>query len=168
MSVWLTIMQHPAPLYVLNLLGSFRLFTPERKRVEIASKKGIALIAMLAMADRGEHARGWLQDRLWGSRARPQAQSSLRRELSVLRHCLNDEPPPLLICERHWVRLDLQLLWVDAHAPDARRFPNAVAGEFLEGLDIPGEEGFEDWLREQRRVLELQIWPGRHPTALEQ
>jgi TolB-like protein len=35
--------------------------------------------------------------------------------------------------------------------------------EFLEGLDIPGEEGFEDWLRAQRRFLEQPPPPAAAP-----
>ena len=39
---------------------------------------------------------------------------------------------------------------------DGENFPAPgilVAGEFLEGIDIPGEEGFDDWLRVQRQVF---------------
>jgi hypothetical protein len=136
--------------YRLSLLGPFRLLNPASERIEIPSKKGIAVIAMLAMAKKGEQTRGWLQDKLWGKRRRAEAGGSLRRELSTLRRHLNGRSEPLLICERDRVRLDLNLIEVDTRnlAPD-----QTAVDEFLEGLDIPGEDGFEMWLREQRRAL---------------
>ncbi len=138
-------------VFTLKLLESFRLTSPEGARLDIVSRKGMALLAMLAMAGEGERTRAWLQDRLWGTRERAQAQSSLRRELSNLRKCLNrGSSRPALVCEHHWVRLDLTQFDIDAR-PSGGAQP-AVA-EFLEGFDIAGEEGFEEWLREQRRLL---------------
>jgi DNA-binding SARP family transcriptional activator len=75
--------------YTLNLLGTFRLNGPAGERVDVASKKGMALIALLAMAPDGERSRGWLQDKLWGKRQQVEARGSLRRELSNLRKILN-------------------------------------------------------------------------------
>jgi TolB-like protein len=138
-------------VFTLNLLESFRLTSPEGERVDVVSKKGMALLAMLAMAGEGERTRVWLQDRLWGTRERSQAQSSLRRELTNLRKCLNLGAKPALICEHQWVRLDLAQFDIDA------RGSGAVTGEFLEGFDIAGEEGFEEWLREQRRLLAARV-----------
>ena len=132
--------------YSLNLMGSFRLIGPDGERIDIASRKGMAMIAMLALADDGERTRGWLQEKLWGQRDRPQAQGSLRRELTLLREHLNIADRPALICERQWVRLDLAQFDIDA-------LTRRGAGEFLEGFDLAGEEGFEDWLREQRSRL---------------
>jgi TolB-like protein len=136
--------------YTLNLMGSFRLLGPDGERIDIASRKGMAMVAMLAMADDGERTRGWLQEKLWGQRDRPQAQGSLRRELTHLREHLNTAQKPALLCERQWVRLDLSQFDVDVAAP---RQAGIATGEFLEGFDLAGEEGFEDWLREQRSLL---------------
>lgn len=140
--------------FTLSLLGPFRLIAPGGERIEVASRKGKALIAMLAMANEGERARRWLQEKLWGARQQAQAASSLRRELSDLRGLLNKGaglgPAPLLITGNDRVRLDLARVRVDAHAAG----PDELAShEFLEGLDIPSEEGFEEWLREQRSAL---------------
>jgi TolB-like protein len=139
-----------AEQFTLSLLGPFRLIAPGGERIEVASRKGKALIAMLAMANEGERARRWLQDKLWGDRQQAQAASSLRRELSDLRGLLNRGVAPLLITGNDRARLDLARVRVDAHAagPD-----EGASHEFLEGLDIPGEEGFEEWLREQRSAL---------------
>ncbi|HEY0437381.1 MAG TPA: hypothetical protein VGC92_12110 [Phenylobacterium sp.] len=136
--------------FTLSLLGPFRLIAPGGERIEVASRKGKALIAMLAMANEGERARRWLQEKLWGAREPAQAASSLRRELSDLRGLLNRGAAPLLITGNDRARLDLARVRVDAHAAG----PDEIAShEFLEGLDIPGEEGFEEWLREQRSAL---------------
>src|ERR1700759_165843 len=141
--------------FTLNLLGPFRLSAPDNRRVEIASKKGVALIAMLATAKDAERTRSWLQEKLWGSREPLQAQASLRRELSNLRRSLNTPERTLLICERDRVQLDLRNILVDVRQPEMfETAPDLTEGEFLEGLDIMGGGDFEDWLREQRALLQ--------------
>ncbi|MBR1218929.1 hypothetical protein JQ557_13075 [Bradyrhizobium sp. U87765 SZCCT0131] len=132
--------------YQLSLLGPFRLSAPGGERVHVSSKKGMALVAMLATARDGERTRAWLQDRLWGSRQTHEAQGSLRRELLNLRKLLNQADDVVLICERDVIRLDVERIDIDIRSP--RR--DSADGDFLEGLDISGEAGFEEWLREQR------------------
>jgi TolB-like protein len=141
--------------FKLRLLGPFSLVDPEGHRIAVSSRKGAALIAMLAVSKDGERARGWLQTQLWGSREPKEANGSLRRELSDLRQRLNRPSWIPLICERDRVRLDLSIVSVDIFEPDdeAAAYGTGQAGEFLEGIDIPGEEAFEDWLREQRTRL---------------
>src|SRR3546814_377907 len=72
--------------YRLKMLGAFRITAPNGQRLVISSKKGIALLGLLATAKGGERWRTWLQEKLWGSRESPQAQASLRRELHGLRN----------------------------------------------------------------------------------
>lgn len=143
--------------FKLKLVGTFGLFAPDGARIPISSKKGAALIALLAMARGGERSRTWLQDQLWGSRPSDQAQASLRRELSNLRSVMNDAAP-LIAADMARVRLDLDRVIVDVRIlePDVARGTASWIedGEFLEGLDIAGEEGFEDWLRTQRQLVE--------------
>lgn len=141
-------MSEPTAKFRLELLGPFRLFGPDGRRIELASKRGQALIAMLAFANGGERTRSWLQDRLWGSRQHLQAQASLRPELSNLRHVLNCFQAVLLHSDHSRVRIDLDRIEIDARSV---RDPRRPTGEFLEGLDIFGEDAFEDWLREQRQ-----------------
>lgn len=157
--------------YRLLLLGSFGLFAPDGGRVPVTSRKGMALIAQVAMARSGERSRTWLQDQLWGSRPPDQARASLRRELANLRIAINPvEGPPLITADSMRVRLDLSRIDVDVRLLD-RDVGNVRAasftdlGELLEGIDIPGEDGFEDWLREQRQhvgdlieQLRVQDW----------
>ncbi|MBD8552002.1 hypothetical protein [Sphingomonas sp. CFBP 8764] len=134
-----------ARTYRLTLLGPFGLFGPDGARIEISSRKGMALIALLAMARDGIRARPWLQTMLWGSRAPEQASASLRRELSALRRLLNGAADPLLTCEHGRVTLALDRIAIDAASVGPGR-----QGGFLEGLDLADCEEFEQWLREQR------------------
>ncbi len=139
--------------YRLELLGVFRLSDPSGTRIEIPSKKGVALLALLATAVEGTRTRGWLQDRLWGSRGPVQGRASLRRELSNLRGLLNSRGAALLVCEHDRVSLDLGRVWVDVREDRRDGRAGLMAGEFLEGFDLSGEDGFEEWLREQREAL---------------
>lgn len=138
-----------AARFTLKLLGPFRLSSSDGVPIEIPSRKGAALVAMLAMAGDGERTRRWLQDRLWGSRGPVEAAGSLRRELSTLRRIVNRESGSLLIAERDRIRLRVDLIDVDALHP----VPNQATGEFLEGIEFPREERFSEWLFEQRRAL---------------
>src|SRR3546814_3041657 len=52
--------------YKLRLLGAFQLTAPNGQRIDITSKKAIALLALLASADSGERWRAWIQDKIWG------------------------------------------------------------------------------------------------------
>jgi TolB-like protein len=144
--------------YRLTLLGPFGLQGPDGLRIEISSKKGMALIALLAMASEGERSRVWLQTKLWGSRGSAQAQASLRREISNLKQALGEAHKGLLDTGHSRVALDLRQIDIDAREIEARlkTFPDSAMlafGEFLEGMDLAGEEEFEDWLRIQRDLI---------------
>jgi TolB-like protein/tetratricopeptide (TPR) repeat protein len=134
-------------LFELTLIGPFHLRGPDGCRVNIASKKAQALLALLAMSGSGERTRGWLQSQLWGSRAADQAQASLRNELSSLRALLNSGEHLLIHSDKNRVWLNLSLIRIDAREGDGGALGQ---DEFLEGLDIAGEDGFEEWLREER------------------
>lgn len=147
-------MQQSAESFRLQLIGTFRLATLDGRRIEISSRKGQALLALLAASGNGERTRSWLQTMLWGSRSPDQARASLRSELSALRSALGIGGTGALCSDKARVWLDLAQFDIDLRSisglPDLR-------GEFLEGLDIAGEEAFEEWLREERtRTIELQ------------
>ena len=156
-------------IYSVWLMGAFRLEGVDGARVEIASRKTMGLIALLATGRDGERTRQFLQEKLWGSRGAAQAQTSLRRELSNLRKLLADQPTPFLFTEGLRVRLNLQAIRFDVPVPgaaNANEPPSSRAdAEFLEGLDLPGEDGFEDWLREQRSLLNAELAAREAPAA---
>ncbi len=151
--------------FKLNLLGPFHFATAAGERIEITSRKGMALIAMLAMSKGGERSRVWLQDRLWRERrSSAAAATSLRQELANLRKALNRHSGELLICERERIRLALDLIDVDAL--DAARDCDTDR-EFLEGFDLAKQPAFQDWLndrRSQRRPRD-DVLPQPDPPA---
>lgn len=155
-------MGHAKTQYSLTVLGAFRLLGPDGSRIEISSKRGQALIAMLAVSGGGERTRSWLQDRLWGARGQDQAQASLRRELSNLRKALAQNGPPLLDADFNRIWMDLSQIQIDARAIEC-----STSAEFLEGLDIAGEEMFEDWLRDERMRVEQRTSPPVPPPVSE-
>ena len=138
-------------LFRLDLLGSFRLTAPDGARILVRAKRSRILLAMLATSRSGERSRRWLQEHIWGSRERNHAQASLRRELSNLRQLLNGGDRPLLIFAHDAVAIDLSRVVIDVRNPDDLE---QVTDEFLEGIDIAGEESFEEWLREERQSIE--------------
>lgn len=69
-------------ILVLHLFGPFHAETPDGSDLTPKSAKACALLAILARQPRMEHARTWLQDRLWSDRGRDQAAASLRQALS--------------------------------------------------------------------------------------
>lgn len=106
------------------------------------------MLAILALSRGGRRSRVWLQDALWGRGEKMEAQNNLRRELSSLRALLAPVLPDLLDVDRETVVLRLGLCEVDALRPT----DGTSEGLLLEGLDIPGEDGFEEWLRAERSV----------------
>lgn len=157
--------------YRLYLLGSFALATPAGRIVRISSRRGVALIAMLALARNGRRSRAWLQDRLWGAREPEQASASLRRELSNLRIALQHAgAAELLRTDRSNVEIELRHLSVDLRDMQAAvaaglPIPREDLGELLEGLDLPGADGFEDWLRDQRQQVTALVDQARDLAA---
>lgn len=137
-------------LVKICLLGHPSVWDQSGNRIEISSKKGIALLALLATARHAERSRAWLQQKLWSSRNAAQGKASLRRELSNLRQALG-EHGNCIITNHRSIKVDFNKVVVDLFEPDSS---NDTMGEFLEGLDIPGEEDFEDWLREMRTQFE--------------
>ena len=147
--------------FALKLLGTFRLDGPDGTRIDIRSKRGQAMLAMLALARDGERSRGWLQQALWTDRAPEQAGASLRRELSTLRGIVNGAGQPLLDADMQTVRLDLGRVRVDALQAD---LPSNI--ELLEGLDFPSGEGFDDWLRTERQALAARVGAGSFSSPI--
>ena len=90
----------------IGVHGPFRLLAGDGSRIELLSRKGVALIAMLALVPRQEHNRDWLRRQLWGSRDEEQAQASFRKELSRLRKLLDVAAPGLLCTAARRVWLD--------------------------------------------------------------
>jgi TolB-like protein len=153
----------------MDLMGPFGLFAPSGARIEVRSRKAIALLALLAFSPNGLRTRAWLQAILWGSRAQVQAQSSLRRELSTLAAVLDAHGAgSLLVRDTQRVQLctDRLALDTDRLALVPGNAGIRSVGELLEGIDLRDCEGFEDWLRQQRgRIAALQSYAVPEPIG---
>lgn len=153
----------------IDLIGPFGFFAPDGSRIDISSKKSVALLALLAASPNGVRARTWLQMMLWGSRGTEQAQASLRRELSNIAKQLSlHNAGHLLVRETQRIALaldniDIDLLSLGMQLPGPQlRF----RGDFLEGLDLRDCEEFEDWMRIERERVEdmLNLSIPEHPA----
>jgi hypothetical protein len=125
----------------LHLYGPFRLTNLSGVSVSVSSRKAQAILAILARTPGGVRSRSKLIELLWDRHDPEPAMNGLRRELSQLRRQLADAGLAIVGADqdRIWMALDCVEL-----VPPAGDF------EFLEGIDIAGEEYFEDWLRLER------------------
>ena len=145
--------------YRLDLIGPFGLFTPDGRRIDITSKKSIALIALIIVSPSGVRSRRWLQNMLWGTREDIQAQTSLRRELSNLTKQLAVMGAEhLLVRGTQRIGLAIEQLEVDIFSLGLQmaKHKSSLSSDFLEGIDLRDCEEFEDWLRAEReRVRDM-------------
>lgn len=145
--------------YRLDLIGPFGLFTPDGRRIDITSKKSIALIALIIVSPSGVRSRRWLQNMLWGTREDIQAQTSLRRELSNLTMQLAVmDADHLLVRGTQRIGLAIEQLEVDIFSLGLQmaKPKSSLSSDFLEGIDLRDCEEFEDWLRAERdRVRDM-------------
>lgn len=148
----------PSKLY-LRLLGRFELLSAaDAAPIRISGRKAAALLAILGLSPGQSASRDCLAGYLWGGRRDNLARQSLRQTLVRLRKEL--PAPALLEVTNDEVRLlpgrlsvdllEIRALSASGHIDDLRRAQDMANGEFLSGFDL-GEEGFREWLDEQRR-----------------
>jgi len=145
--------------FALKLFGTPRLVGPDGSDRTPRLRKALCLLAYLALQPNGQARRERLIDMLWGDRGQAQAQGSLRHALVELRQSLGGQTDDLLIADRFSVRLDTQVLAVDALGMDRLLAVGTVkavlqasvgwAGELLEGIGSPGT-AFDHWLEGER------------------
>jgi DNA-binding SARP family transcriptional activator/TolB-like protein/Tfp pilus assembly protein PilF len=143
----------------LQLLGQFRAQNGAGGSLSIASKKGQALLAYLALTAGQRHSRDKLAMLLWSDRPDDRARHSLRQCVLTLRKVLGSDAESALLADDEGLWLDAEQVEVDALA-----FEQAVAagsrealegamalygGDLLEDLNARSEE-FEVWLRAER------------------
>lgn len=170
---------NPQPPLELRLLGGFAL-DRDARLCKLASEKGRALLAYLAMEPGRAHPRAFLATMLWPNLAREAALANLRLVLHNLRQVLNSANPamPPLQVERDTVRLDSKAgLEIDAaefscFTPACQETPcpalcipciahmeilaGRYAGEFMAGFSLPECPDFEEWLQVKREALHLR------------
>lgn len=126
------------PDLILHLTGPMRITDYADRPLAGVPRRGQAMLACLAVQPGMRAERGFLADLLWSDRSEDQARASLRQELSVLRRVL---PGDVLVADR-------QAVWLESSRVSV---VTGGQGEFLQGFDL-ASEGFEDWLRDQRRA----------------
>lgn len=137
----------------LNVRGSIQLTDPSGKSVRMASKRGVAIVVMLAISPNGTRNRGWLQERLWTGRDLMQIQGSLRRELTALRAILNKDDA-LLTADSNRVTLDPEKILVQFESGANDGFGHA---DLFEGLEIVGVPKFNVWLEDARQSNSTRV-----------
>lgn len=126
---------------IIRLYGAFSCQSSDGTQYEVVGDKHRALLAMLATAANFTHTRRWLQDTLWGRSEIKNRRESLRRALSDLRKIFANDFNSFFSVTNIDVRLRKKIV---------RILGNPTDGVFLEGINIPGQGGFEEWLTGKR------------------
>lgn len=145
-------------------MSGFRLLllgVPEIEQAEkplvLPTRKLLGLVAYLALE--GPTPRAKLADLFWSESGEEGARGNLRRELNRLRHTPIAEQ---LLTERDLLKLsevqtDVAEFWARLKAEDFETALALYRGPLLEGLELTGATGFEEWLFQKREEL-TQIW----------
>ena len=119
----------------LTLFGRFALADAEGREIAVPARKARALLAYLALSPGMSRSREEIMALLWSSRAEAQARGSLRQVLSGLRKQIGDA----LVTDNERASLDPRRISVNMEGEQ----------ELLAGFHL-NEEGFEEWLRDER------------------
>jgi DNA-binding SARP family transcriptional activator len=131
------------------------------RAVRFDTRKGLALLALLALAD-GPRSRDGLAELLWPEHDTEHARGALRRTLTTVRGAVG---AGAVEADRDRVRLvrgpDLEVD-VDvfrAHAAAGALEPAVASfqGPFLEGFGLRDAPAFDDWQRAQADALEREL-----------
>ncbi len=152
--------------YRFHLFGSPNFETPAGDSVAIRSRKGVGLLACLALADGKPVGRDQLCALLWSDRQTGQARASLRQLLVDLRHDFGHASDVFDIasdgaisCNGTAIVSDVAEFHRFRRADDRQTLERAIAlrrGQFLEGL-TPEDAAFADWIEDNRRSLD-NLW----------
>ncbi len=141
----------------LNLFGEFSLTSGDGSPVHLPAGKSQALLAYLALNPDQTHPRGKLAALLWGDQEENQARGNLSQCLFRLRKALGDEAGDILDAGKDSVRLNGEMIAVDAlnlrqlADSDAAEAAKLCAGPLLEAFSTR-QEGFEEWLMQERET----------------
>jgi TolB-like protein/DNA-binding SARP family transcriptional activator/Tfp pilus assembly protein PilF len=147
-----------------QFLGSAGLFAGHSNgTVRVSSRKGLALLAYLAMNAGRPVSRAVLADLLWGDRVEAQARQSLRQAILTLRRDLGPTWSSLLSVDDQSLSLAVEADDVDAlqfaactASPDPthrHRCLDIPWGPFLDKFSV-GTEPFDEWVVAERHRLD--------------
>ncbi|HKU12762.1 MAG TPA: AAA family ATPase [Steroidobacteraceae bacterium] len=158
----------------LQVLGSFRVQDAKGTEVRIASRKGRALLAYLALRPGESHSRDRLATLLWEDADEELARTSLRQALAALRKSLPANAHKALLADTESVGIDPAVVRSDLHA-----FRHALTlgtrtalqeamthyrGDLLDGFDARST-AFDEWLTSERLTLRKELSDALHKLA---
>ncbi|HEX2123907.1 MAG TPA: AAA family ATPase, partial [Thermoanaerobaculia bacterium] len=145
--------------YRLNLLGGFELWSGSGDAVRLPTRKAEALLAYLALAPHGGHARDALTGLMWGDSSDQSARASLRQTLFLIGKAFDRT---VLEAEARFVALAPDALDVDVveferlvangELDALERAARLYRGDLLAGSAV-NEPAFEEWLTTERERL---------------
>jgi DNA-binding SARP family transcriptional activator len=150
----------------LQVLGAFRVQDAAGAEIRIASRKGRALLAYLALRPGEPHSRDRLATLLWEDADEELARTSLRQALAALRKSLPIDAHKALLADTESVGIDPAIVRSDLHA--FRRALNAgtrtslqeamghYRGDLLDGFDARST-AFDEWLTSERLTLRKEL-----------
>lgn len=151
----------------LRLLGRFSATSDGEPAapLKISSRKGIALVAYLALHPEHSVSRERLATLLWGDRPDRQARLNLRQVILALRKNFTLASHELIALDGDMVALHMDRVSVDAlefqklsrssQPTDLERAASLYGGAFLSELDVETDE-FDDWLQGTRMRFEAE------------
>jgi TolB-like protein len=148
-----------------QLFGPPYFETSAGEPIAIRSRKGVGLLACLALAHGKPVSRDRLCALLWSDRQTPQARASLRQLLLDLRHDFDRVGDVFEIagdgaisCDELAVQSDIADFDRFRQADDRMTLERIFAlrrGQFIDGLS-PADSVFADWIEDNRRALDAQ------------
>ena len=150
----------------LQVLGAFRVQDAAGAEIRIASRKGRALLAYLALRPGESHSRDRLATLLWEDADEELARTSLRQALAALRKSLPADAHKALLADTESVGIDPAVVRSDLNA--FRRALNAgtrtslqeamghYRGDLLDGFDARST-AFDEWLTSERLTLRKEL-----------
>ena len=152
--------------YRFHLFGPPSFETSAGDSIAIRSRKGVGLLARLALADGKPIGRDQLCALLWSNRQTAQARASLRQLLFDLRHDFGHASDVFDIATDGAISYNGTAIVFDVaefhrlrRADDRQTLERAFAlrrGQFLEG-PVPEDAAFAEWIDDNRRSLD-NLW----------
>ena len=139
----------------LQVLGDFRLFTNNSNEVQITSRKGKAIFAIMALAPDNLVSRKTLKSLLWSRLSDADASAQCRNAIFRLRQSLTSAGLELLVSSRTSLMLDTQVVqrsFIDVHNESLSFGLTPQSTDFL--TDLTGlDPAFDQWLANARVSL---------------
>jgi len=150
----------------LQVLGAFRVQDSAGAEIRIASRKGRALLAYLALRPGESHSRDRLATLLWEDADEELARTSLRQALAALRKSLPADVHKALLADTESVGIDPAIVRSDLHAfrraltagtrTSLQEAMSHYRGDLLDGFDARST-AFDEWLTSERLTLRKEL-----------